>query len=48
MSWYSDREKFNEKPDPPYCRFCKRVDTTKEVCDRCVKAHEEVENDETD
>ena len=43
MSWYSDRERFDEKPDPPYCRNCKSTAFSKEACDRCIQRHEEDE-----
>jgi len=46
MSWYSDGERFNEW-DPSYCRHCKR-ETTKELCDRCQRLHEEMEVEEDD
>lgn len=43
MSWYSDHERYNERPDPPYCRHCTNPNTSAEVCRRCVKRHEEEE-----
>ena len=43
MSWYSDGERYNERPDPPYCKRCKKIEVSKEVCDRCVWMHEERE-----
>ena len=43
MSWYSDKERFNEY-DPPYCKNCKRGFTKKE-CDRCVADHEKEEKE---
>lgn len=48
MSWYSDKEKYNEIPDSPYCKNCKRTDATKVICDRCVRMHEEDEVEEDD
>ena len=46
MSWYSDGEVFNEY-DPPYCKYCKRINLTKDKCDRCVQRHEEEVKDDT-
>ena len=48
MSWYSDKEKYNERPDPPYCKLCKRMDVTADICNRCVKRHEEEEEGAND
>lgn len=45
MSWYSDREPFNEY-DPPYCKYCTRSNLTKEKCDKCVERHEQEGDDD--
>ena len=45
MSWYSDKERFNEY-DPPYCERCRRTDTSYEVCNRCEQMHYEAEDEE--
>ena len=52
MSWYSDKEKFNEFDDP-YCIRKNRLNRgqcgkTKEECDRCLKDHMEEEKEMTD
>lgn len=48
MSWYSDREPFDEH-DPPYCKNCKGGNSYRE-CKRCEEQHrrEEVLNDYDD
>lgn len=46
MSWYSDNERYNERPDPEYCRRCRKTEVTKEICDRCVQRHENAESAE--
>lgn len=45
MSWYSDGEKYNERPDPWFCEKCRKTEVSKEICDRCVKRHMEDEDD---
>lgn len=47
MSWYSDNEPFDEF-DPPYCKNCHsgKGGNSKSECDRCMKWHEEPEEDE--
>ena len=48
MSWYSDKERFNEY-DPPYCERCRRTDVSYEVCERCERMHDQAEEaDEED
>ena len=37
MSWYSDKEPFNEY-DPPWCKYCDGGES-KEECDRCCERH---------
>lgn len=44
MSWYSDREHFDEY-DPPYCERC-IGGTSYEECQACARRHEEDEEDE--
>ena len=44
MSWYSDKERFDEY-DPPFCRDCTK-DTDKAACDRCFSGHFEGEEDD--
>lgn len=44
MSWYSDREQFNEY-DPPYCAHCSGGNSYEE-CEACARRHEEEEEDE--
>lgn len=39
MSWWSDKEKFDEY-DPPQCEFCKRGNSYEE-CERCKRLNEE-------
>ena len=39
MSWWSDKEKFDEY-DPPQCEFCKRGNSYDE-CERCKRLHDE-------
>lgn len=39
MSWYSDKERFDEH-DPPYCEGCTRYDDDN-YCRQCRKWHEE-------
>lgn len=39
MSWYSDKEPFNEY-DPPYCKNCSGGNSKAE-CDRCARQHSE-------
>lgn len=46
MSWYSDGEVFDEY-DPPYCKYCRRTNLTKAMCDECVKRHEQEAKDDT-
>ena len=43
MSWYSDRERFNEY-DPPYCRKCER-NVSYEICKRCEERHKQDEKE---
>ena len=38
MSWWSDKEKFDEY-DPPQCEFCERENSYEE-CERCKRLHE--------
>ena len=51
MSWYSDKESFNEYDDP-YCVWKSTANggkcgNSKEECDRCLNRHrEEVEENE--
>ena len=51
MSWYTDGEPFDEH-EPEYCKHCTNSACegwTKADCDRCIKMHEEWEDeDETD
>lgn len=47
MSWYSDKERFNEY-DPDYCEKCRRTDVSYEVCKRCVRMHDEAEEEDGD
>lgn len=35
-----------ERPDPPYCRTCRKTEVSKAICDRCVRMHEEGVDDE--
>ena len=45
MSWWSDREPFNEY-DPPWCKNCKGGNSYEE-CKRCTEWHrEEIEGNE--
>lgn len=46
MSWYSDKERFNEY-DPDWCvrRNCQKG-FSKEECDRCIRLHEQTEEEE--
>ena len=44
MSWWSDREPFDEQ-DPPYCRGCTRYEDDN-YCRQCQKWHEEEEEEE--
>ena len=44
MSWYSDKEKFDEY-DPDWCIGCTR-DTDYYKCKRCCELHEELDIDE--
>ena len=44
MSWYSDREPFNEY-DPPWCKYCDGGES-KEECDKCCEEHMRSEDDE--
>lgn len=46
MSWYSDREPFDEH-DPDYCKNCDGGDSYEE-CRKCMKRHEEAERERTD
>lgn len=39
MSWWSDKEKFDEY-DPPQCEFCKRGNSYDE-CERCKRLYDE-------
>ena len=45
MSWYSDREPFDEH-EPPYCAFCKGG-TSYADCQACMREHE-AEDEEDD
>ncbi len=44
MSWYSDREYFDEH-DPSYCDFCEGGDSY-EQCRRCMREHDYEENED--
>ena len=46
MSWYSDREPFDEY-DPPYCKYCSIIPTA-EYCRECQKERDGVLSDELD
>lgn len=48
MSWYSDKEPFNEY-DPPYCKYC-NGGSSYEECKNCKEEHnrEEQEREEND
>lgn len=50
MSWYSDKEKFNEYDDP-YCIWRSRINNgkcgkTKEECDRCMSNKQKEQENE--
>lgn len=51
MSWYSDKESFDEY-DPPYCKYCNDGvgGSSYEECKRCQEEHnrEEQENPSDD
>lgn len=52
MSWYSDKERFNEYDDP-YCvwKFTAnggKCGKTKEECDRCMESHRREQGGEDD
>lgn len=44
MSWYSDREPFDEY-DPPYCKNCTRG-ASYEECAACERMHNKAEEGE--
>ena len=44
MSWYSDKEPFDEI-DYPWCRYCDGGNS-KEECDRCCERHMKGVDDE--